>query len=218
MSFRPPDVRHLPLPVVLEDERFVVVNKPSGLLSVPAKDPSVTDHVRARVLALYPHASGPMSVHRLDMETSGLLVLALDREAHRELSIQFQERRVKKTYRALLERPPSSVEGVVELPLRLDPDRRPYQVVDRTQGRNAKTRYRLLDPDAARVELRPLTGRTHQLRVHCASPEDLASPIRGDRLYGDVDTAPRLMLHARRLVFEHPTTFARIDVEAPEPF
>lgn len=220
MAFRPPDLSSVPLPVILEDPRFVVVDKPAGLLSVPAKDLTITDNVRARIAARYPHARGPLSVHRLDMETSGLLLLALDPEAHRDLSTQFQERLVKKTYVALVDGAVEPDEGAIDLPLRLDPERRPLQIVDPIYGRPAKTYFRVIErrPTQTRLMLEPATGRTHQLRVHCAHPEGLGHPILGDRLYGDPGSAPRLMLHARRLVFEHPTTYQRVAVERPEPF
>lgn len=211
----------MPLPVIYEDPRFVVVDKPSGLLSVPAKDPTITDHVRNRVARLYPAATGPLSVHRLDMETSGLLIVALDAAAHRDLSIQFQERRVEKTYVAVVAGAVSAAEGRVDLPHRLDPERRPLQVVDLVHGKPAATRWRRLaveEPARTRLELRPETGRTHQLRVHCAHPQGLGHPILGDRLYGDPASAPRLLLHARKLAFEHPETYARVEVEVPEPF
>ena len=210
----------MPLPVVHEDARFVVVDKPSGLLSVPAKDPDITDNVRSRVARLFPHASGPMSVHRLDMETSGLLIVALDPEAHRDLSLQFQERRVKKVYVAVVDGAVPDGEGRIDLPHRLDPDRRPLQVVDRVHGKAAQTDWVRLeaDRDRTRLELHPRTGRTHQLRVHCAHPEGLGHPILGDRLYGVAESAPRLLLHARKLAFEHPETYTPVVVEVPEPF
>lgn len=218
MTFRPPDLRDVPLPYVHVDPRFVVVDKPSGLLSVPAKDPTILDHVKARVKTDFPQATGPMSVHRLDMETSGLLLVALDPEAHRDLSLQFSERRVDKRYAALVAGGLVGERGRVDLPLRLDPDRRPLQVVDPDRGRAAVTEYavRCRRPEATLLALRPLTGRTHQLRVHCA--HGLGCPILGDRLYGDPSSAPRLMLHAERLSFEHPTTYARVEVESPAPF
>ena len=220
MSYRPPDLRHVPLPIVWEDSRLVVVDKPSGLLSVPAKDPTITDNVRARIAAQYPEASGPMSVHRLDMETSGLLIVALDAAAHRDLSMQFQNRVVRKIYVARLSSPLDTQEGMINLPLRSDIERRPLQIVDTENGRPARTQWRLIKNEhhSARIELSPETGRTHQLRVHCAHPKGLNRPILGDRLYGDPKSAPRLLLHARKLSFEHPTTYARIQVEAHEPF
>lgn len=206
--------------MVYEDDRFVVVDKPSGLLSVPAKDPAVTDHVRSRVARLFPRATGPMSVHRLDMETSGLLIVALDPAAHRDLSLQFQERRVDKTYVALVDGAVPDRAGRIDLPHRLDPDRRPLQVVDRVHGKAARTDWVRLgvESGSTRLELRPQTGRTHQLRIHCAHPEGLGHPILGDRLYGVAESAPRLLLHARRLAFEHPETYAPVVVEVPEPF
>lgn len=218
--FRPPDLSHLPLPVVYEDERLVVVDKPSGLLSVPAKDPSIVDNVRARVARLYPKATGPLSVHRLDMETSGLLLLALDPAAHRDLSRQFQDRIVEKQYAAVVAGEVKEEQGLVDLPMRLDVERRPYQIVDHSDGRPARTIYRVVErgEGCTRLILEPQTGRTHQLRVHCAHPDGLGHPILGDRLYGDETSAVRLMLHARALAFEHPTTLRRMAVESPEPF
>lgn len=220
MSFRPPDLSHVPLPVVLEDERFVVIDKPSGLLSVPAKDPTIKDNVRARIAAQYPHASGPISVHRLDMETSGLMILALDPQAHRDLSIQFQDRVVSKTYIARLTGLVLESEGVINLPLRVDIENRPLQMVDHQFGKASMTVWKRLahEQGTTRLQLEPKTGRTHQLRVHCAHPEGLSHPILGDRLYGSESSAPRLMLHARMLSFEHPTTYKRVTVEVPEPF
>lgn len=218
MSFRPPDLSHVPLPILLEDPRFVVVDKPSGLLSVPAKDPTVTDHVQSRVRRRYPSAEGPISVHRLDMETSGVLVCALDADAHRDLSIQFQDKVVKKRYLAEVDGVVPGDEGRIELPIRLDVDRRPYQIVDPVHGRAASTAWRVLSRrgGSTRLELTPLTGRTHQLRVHCAS--GLGCPILGDRLYGDPSTADRLRLHASWLRFEHPSTYQPVEVTAPAPF
>ncbi len=196
----------------------MVVDKPSGLLSVPAKDPTITDHVRARIAALYPRASGPLTVHRLDMETSGVMVLALDPEAHRHLCRQFQDREVEKTYEAVLVGEVDRESGCIDLPIRLDPDRRPLQVVDPALGRPATTAWRVIDraPGRTRIEFFPRTGRTHQLRVHAA--EGLGCPIAGDRLYGDPSTAPRLLLHARRLRFVDPTSDEPRSVESRAPF
>lgn len=180
---------------------FVVVSKPAGLLSVPGKDrlPSVYDIMRRR----YPQAQGPMMVHRLDMDTSGLLVVALTDEAYHRLQQLFADRLVTKTYLALLERPMQpGRQGTIDLPLTLDPDHRPCRKVDEQHGQPALTHYRVLDnvDSHALVQLTPHTGRTHQLRVHCAHHRGLDNPIVGDRLYGT--PAGKLMLHAARLCFD----------------
>jgi tRNA pseudouridine32 synthase/23S rRNA pseudouridine746 synthase len=205
------------LRIVLAAERFVVADKPSGMLSVPGKGPEKQDCVASRVRARFPGATGPLIVHRLDMETSGLLVLGLDAEAQRELSGQFERRETQKRYIALLEGSVAQDQGEITLPIRLDVDRRPYQIVDHEQGREAVTRYRVLsrEIDRTRVEFTPLTGRTHQLRVHAAS--GLSCPIVGDVLYGR-DSGERLMLHASWLAFVDPGTGRRVEVESPGPF
>jgi tRNA pseudouridine32 synthase/23S rRNA pseudouridine746 synthase len=205
------------LRIVLAAERFVVVDKPSGMLSVPGKGPEKQDCVASRVRARFPRATGPLIVHRLDMETSGLLVLGLDAEAQRELSGQFERRETQKRYIALLEGSVAQDQGEITLPIRLDVGRRPYQIVDHDQGREAVTRYSVLsrEIDRTRVEFTPLTGRTHQLRVHAAS--GLSCPIVGDVLYGR-DNGERLMLHASWLAFVDPGTGRRVEVESPAPF
>lgn len=189
------------LHILYEDPEMLVVSKPAGMLSVAGKDerPSVESLLRAR----YPEACGPMIVHRLDMDTSGLMVVALTEECYHRLQELFLKRQVEKTYIALLEHPmPVGEEGEISLPLRPDLDDRPRQMVDDIHGRRAVTRYRVLGEQEghALVELHPLTGRTHQLRVHCAHCRGLANPIVGDRLYGT--PSRRLMLHAARLAFE----------------
>lgn len=191
------------------DSSIVVVRKPEGMLSVPGKDglPSVLDLLRQQ----FPLAAGPLLVHRLDMDTSGLLVAALTEEAHRHLQRQFLMREVEKTYVAILEKPlPVGQSGEISLPLRPDIDDRPRQMVDYEHGKSALTQYRVTDCNNghARIELHPLSGRTHQLRVHCAHPLGLDNPIVGDRLYGH--TAQRLMLHAQELTFTHPTSGERM--------
>lgn len=191
------------------DSSIVVVRKPEGMLSVPGKDglPSVLDLLRQQ----FPLAAGPLLVHRLDMDTSGLLVAALTEEAHRHLQRQFLMREVEKTYVAILEKPlPVGQSGEISLPLRPDIDDRPRQMVDYEHGKSALTRYHVTDCSNghARIELHPLSGRTHQLRVHCAHPLGLDNPIVGDRLYGH--TAQRLMLHAQELAFTHPTSGERM--------
>ena len=191
------------------DSSIVVVRKPEGMLSVPGKDglPSVLDLLRQQ----FPLAAGPLLVHRLDMDTSGLLVAALTEEAHRHLQRQFLMREVEKTYVAILEKPlPVGQSGEISLPLRPDIDDRPRQMVDYEHGKSALTQYRVTDCNNghARIELHPLSGRTHQLRVHCAHPLGLDNPIVGDRLYGH--TARRLMLHAQELTLTHPTSGERM--------
>lgn len=187
--------------ILYESDSMVVVSKPAGMLSVLGKDdlPSVQSLLRAR----FPEARGPMIVHRLDMDTSGLMVVALTEECYHRLQSLFLHRQVQKTYIALLEHPmPVGAEGEINLPLRPDVDDRPRQMVDNVHGRRAVTHYRVLGEHQghALVELHPLTGRTHQLRVHCAHSRGLANPIVGDRLYGT--PGQRLMLHAARLAFE----------------
>lgn len=204
--------------------RWVVVDKPSGMLSVPGKGEDKQDCVAARVRAAVARPgmeAGPLIVHRLDMDTSGLMVLGLDPEAQRGLSRQFEDRSVAKAYIALVLGTPSVESGIIDAPMRLDVGRRPYQVIDHQQGRPALTRWRLLsiETDRARLQLEPETGRTHQLRVHCAF---MGHPIIGDVLYGpQPETAasgPRLMLHAARLEFDDPTDRRRVRVASPPPF
>jgi len=217
-----------PLRVVHETPRFVVVDKPSGLLSVPGRSPEKSDCVRARVAEMYPRATGPMTVHRLDLETSGLLVLALDPAAHRELSLQFEKRRVRKRYIALVEGDPGSgdsihtesAHGKIRLPLSKDWPNRPRQKVDFEQGKPAVTRFRVLKRfgHATRVELVPITGRSHQLRVHAAHELGLGAPIVGDPLYGDASLAPRMMLHATRLELTDPGSGEPVVIESEAPF
>ncbi len=195
--------------VVGRGQRWVVVDKPYGLLSVPGRGEDKSDCVEARVRAMFPEASGPLSVHRLDMETSGLMVFALSRPAHAKLSRQFEQRKTGKGYSALLAGEVEGDEGEVDLPLIVDWPNRPRQHVNFELGKPARTLWRVIAREAGRtrVELRPLTGRTHQLRVHAAAARSaggLGAPILGDLLYGDSSSAPRLMLHASHLAFWEP--------------
>lgn len=169
---------------------------------------------------MFPDATGPLTIHRLDMDTSGLIVVALDPETQRAISMQFEARKVEKTYVALLAGEVAGESGTIDEPLRTDIDNRPYQVIDHTHGRPARTDWRVLgrEIDRTRVEFNPRTGRTHQLRVHAAHRRGLNCPILGDRLYGDKDSAPRLMLHATSLSFIDPETDRRIDFVSPVPF
>jgi tRNA pseudouridine32 synthase / 23S rRNA pseudouridine746 synthase len=207
--------------VVLHHEAsFAVIDKPAGLLSCPGKGAEKRDSVQTRVPEIFPHASGPILVHRLDQPTSGVMVVALNPAAHRALRAQFDARRTAKTYVAELVGEVAGDEGTIELPFRVDLDNRPYQIHDPIHGKVGTTRWRVIArrPGGARVEFRPETGRTHQLRVHAAHPLGLGCPIAGDRLYGDPAAAPRLLLHAYRLEFDHPETGARQVFESPAPF
>lgn len=203
------------LDIVYRDDSILAVDKPSGVPSVPGLDgrKSVQEKLSEAGLEAIP-------VHRLDMDTSGVLLFALNEDAAASLRQQFQEHSVKKTYIAVLETvgeiPP---EGVIELPLSPDYDERPRQKVDRAAGKPSVTHYRVIGRSAGlcRVELHPLTGRTHQLRVHCAHSDGLGSPILGDRLYGS-PSAPRLHLHASSIVFRHPVTGEETEISCPERF
>lgn len=216
--YRPRDVAPDELEVLHEDERLAVVNKPEGLLSVPGTDASVTDSVLARVKARWPNATGPLLVHRLDVETSGLLLVALDHEAFVHLQAQFIERTIFKRYVAVLDGTLERDEGRIELPLRVDLEQRPRQVVDFELGKPAATSFRVLERSLGRtrVELIPHTGRTHQLRVHAAHRLGLGLPIVGDRLYGRPER--RLLLHAEHLRFVHPGSGETLAQSSNAPF
>ena len=211
------------LETVYEDEYLLVVNKPAGMLSVPGKtgQASVLSILQER----YPDATGPLLVHRLDMDTSGLLLAAKDKDIHTLLQKQFEGRSVKKRYVALLDGIPHGKEpkGFIRLPLRPDFDNRPLQLVDFEYGKPAVTRYELLPPSQGgqgglltRIALYPETGRTHQLRVHAAHPDGLDCPIVGDPLYGR--PSDRLYLHAEALEFRHPVTNQRMYITKEAPF
>lgn len=212
-----------PLNVVYTAADFAVIDKPAGLRSVPGRGPEAEDSVETRARSLWPEAEGPISVHRLDIETSGLLVIGLTRVAHSKLSRQFMHRKVGKTYAALLDGDPPADEGAVDLPLIVDWPNRPRQMVCHDRGKPARTLYRVSDrrDGVTRVEFRPMTGRTHQLRVHAATPRSrggLGCPILGDTLYGDPASAARLMLHADLLAFWAPDGSAWLKHRSPAPF
>lgn len=215
----PPDVW---LDVVYADDDVAVIDKPSGLLSCPGRDPSLFDSVQTRVPLVFPAATGSILAHRLDQPTSGLLVVGLHAAAHRALRLQFEARTVEKVYEAILVGLVRDDAGVIRLPFRLDVERRPYQIYDEVFGKLGVTRFEVLhrDVEAGRTRVRfvPETGRTHQLRTHAAHALGLDCPIAGDALYGDPSTAPRLLLHARMLAFDHPITGVRLTFERPPPF
>jgi tRNA pseudouridine32 synthase/23S rRNA pseudouridine746 synthase len=208
------------LTLVHVEATFAIVDKPSGLLSCPGRDPSLYDSVQTRVPVVLPTAHGSILVHRLDQATSGLMVVALDPETHRSLRRQFDARSVEKRYEAELIGEVRGDAGTIELPFRLDVDRRPHQIHDPVHGKIGITDWEVVSrsPGRTRIGFRPRTGRTHQLRVHAAHPLGLGCPIAGDALYGDATSAPRLLLHARTLAFDHPISGARITFESAVPF
>jgi len=203
------------LEIVYEDDWFLVVNKPSGLRSVPGVD--IQDSVYSRLKAALVTIE-PLMVHRLDMGTSGLLVVAKKRESHKHIQKQFLNRTVSKRYTALLSKVIDGEEGEIDLPLCADLFNRPRQLVCFTTGKKSVTRWKKIVTQEAmtKVHFWPLTGRTHQLRMHAAHELGLNAPIVGDDLYGT--GAERLYLHAGQLAFVHPATKERISFEAAEDF
>ncbi|WP_253895335.1 RluA family pseudouridine synthase [Corallococcus exercitus] len=216
--FVPPPAPTPELSIVFEDAWLVVIDKPCGLLSVPGRDASLLDSVLTRLRARYPHATGPLLAHRLDLDTSGLLVAALDSRTHASLQRQFLHRDVAKHYVALIDGPVQGDAGTITLPLRVDLDDRPRQIVDPVHGKPAVTDWEVLRREAGhtRVAFHPRTGRTHQLRVHAAHPQGLGAPIVGDPLYGHAGL--RLHLHAETLSFTHPATGQRVSFTRAAPF
>ncbi|QLE42109.1 RluA family pseudouridine synthase [Nostoc sp. C052] len=208
------------LPIIYEDEWLIAVNKPAGLLSVPGRYRDRQDSVLSRFGHLLPDGMSLASVHRLDQETSGILLLARDRQTHRQLSQQFQQRQVHKVYEAILSGVVTVEQGVIDLPLWGDPENRPYQKVDWQHGKPSLTHFQVMarEKDYTRLEFTPLTGRTHQLRVHAADVRGLGIAILGDRLYGCCAVASRLHLHARELRFKHPQLEKTLHLQAITPF
>ena len=193
------------LEIVYEDPWLSVINKPAGMLSVPGKEDAVS--VYSLMREQYPEADGPLTVHRLDMATSGLMLIAKTKRVHQNLQAQFKNRLVRKRYVALLEGIVPKDKGMVDLPLCLNPLDRPRQMVHTEHGKPAITDYQVLerlDGKRTRIAFYPRTGRTHQLRIHAAHPLGLHCPIIGDELYGK--KAERLYLHAEYLEFTHPIT------------
>ncbi|MBK7901239.1 MAG: RluA family pseudouridine synthase [Betaproteobacteria bacterium] len=201
-------------PLVYLDHDLAIAVKPSGLLSAPGRGADKADCLIARLHRLHPEL---LLVHRLDMDTSGLLILARHPQAQRELSRLFRERQVHKRYEAVVSGRVAADQGEIDLPLICDWPRRPRQKVDIATGKPSQTRFRVLRryaaPPTTRLELEPVTGRSHQLRVHCLA---LGHPIVGDPLYGTA--AARLLLHASRLAFPHPCSGGALDFESTPPF
>lgn len=223
---------------------FIVIDKPSGLLAVPGIGEHKADCARSRVAAMEPDATGSMTCHRLDLSTSGLMIMALDPVTHKVLSQQFERRQIKKRYVALVEGHVQREAGLIDVPMRKDMDAAPCQLVDWDRGKASTTEFvvqaheQRAGRDVTRVVLNPRTGRTHQLRVHCAHPRiktageppsdarraGFGTPIIGDELYGDgadetkPGGAPRLMLHAALLTIFHPHAWTRMSFRSPPPF
>ena len=209
-------IKNTPLEIVYEDEWLIIINKPAGLLSVPGKD--TEDSVYTRLRIMYPEATGPVIVHRLDMDTSGLLLAAKTMETYKELQKQFEKSTVKKRYTAILNGTLHADNGTIVLPLYPDFSNRPQQTVNHEYGKVAITKYKVIErkDGKTRVNFYPQTGRTHQLRVHSAHPEGLNLPISGDQLYGTPDK--RLYLHAAELEFIHPVTGKTVKICKESPF
>jgi tRNA pseudouridine32 synthase/23S rRNA pseudouridine746 synthase len=215
--FRPDNEQ--PPSVVYEDECLIAVDKPAGLLSVPGRYHDRQDSILTRLRHCLPNGMALMPVHRLDQETSGILLAAKDKPTYRRLNQQFQQRTVHKVYTAILAGSVLQEQGVIELPLWGDPGDRPYQKVDWQHGKPSVTRFQVVAQaeDWTRLEFFPVTGRTHQIRVHAANPQGLGVPILGDRLYGCSAAADRLHLHARELFLEHPQS-SLLHLKSEPPF
>lgn len=204
--------------ILHQDPAFLIVNKPTLLLSVPGRAEDNKDCLITRLQENgYPEAR---IVHRLDWETSGLLVIARNPDAHRELSRQFHDRETEKAYIALCWGQPATDSGHIDLPLRYDPPNKPRHIVDHELGKHAQTFWRVLERhnNHCRVELTPITGRSHQLRVHMLA---IGHPLLGDRLYANeqaLQACPRLALHAALLTISHPESGERLTFECPSPF
>lgn len=214
-DYRPPKKPYLD--ILYRDEAVVVLNKQSGLLSVPGKPLAHRDCLESRVQTVLPEA---LIVHRLDRPTSGLIVMAFGADNHRALSIAFQDRKTEKTYVAEVFGKVVGDEGIVDEPLATDWERRPMQCIDYERGRPSQTKWSVLERSDrfTRLRLTPITGRSHQLRVHM---QHLGHPILGDDFYAKgpaLDASDRLLLHAERLAFAHPATGEWCTFEAPAPF
>lgn len=202
------------LDVIHRDNDVLVVNKPSGLLSVPGKGRDLADCLEARVQSVFP---GALTVHRLDRDTSGVFIMAMNAGAQRHLGLQFERRHLAKSYQAIVSGRVKPDKGEIDLPLIADWPNRPLQKVCHNTGKPAFTRWRVISrcDTSTRLELSPHTGRSHQLRVHL---KELGHPILGDPLYGDASSAQRLMLHAHTLIVHHPTGGQRKTFVAELPF
>lgn len=199
--------------IIYQDEYFIAINKPGGLLSVPGLGGANQDSVATRMMAMNSEAK---IVHRLDCLTSGIMLLAIGIEAQRELSRQFHDRKIDKQYIAIVHGVLSQQQGVIDIPMRGDPDDRPRQIVDYKQGKASTTQWSVLsvDDNRTRLLLKPVTGRTHQLRVHCSA---IGHTIVGDTLYGDEKEKQegRMLLHAETISLFHPATGEAMTLTVP---
>jgi len=214
------DKKNHSLSIIHRESTFVIVDKPGGLLAVPGRGPHKQDCVVNRAKQMIPEMISQPAVHRLDLPTSGLMLLAIDQATHTALSRQFEQRLVKKRYVALLDGIIKKDQGIIELPFRLDPDHRPLQIHDPIRGKIGISHWKRLavEKERTRVEFRPVTGRTHQLRIHAAHPLGLGTPIVGDFLYGTGKDGDPMYLHACFLEFTHPQTGQRISFSSQIPF
>ena len=212
-EYNPPDV---PLTILHEDAEVLLVDKPEGLLSVPGKGPHLADCLLTRIQAAFPDA---LLVHRLDRDTSGVMIFALTKHAQRHLGLQFEKRMTRKTYVARVWGVPSEPSGEIDLPLIVDWPNRPLQHVCHEHGKPAQTEWKMIknDGQTARIRLHPRTGRSHQLRVHMLA---LGHPILGDPFYatGAALAYPRMMLHSEELRFKHPQGGKSVKVRSAAPF
>ena len=198
----------LDIDIIYEDQYIVAINKPAGVLTVPGKNKQYSIYEWAK--NKYPNADGPLIVHRLDMDTSGILIIAKNKTIHKLLQEQFTSRVVSKRYVAIIEFANIADEGVISLPLCCDPTDRPRQMVNDKHGKEAVTHYKIVQRynDRIKIAFYPITGRTHQLRVHAAHPHGLNAPIIGDNLYGTKNV--RLFLHAERICFNPPLPMEKL--------
>ncbi len=208
-----------PLNIVYQDNYLLVLDKPSGLLSVPGKAPELADCLESRAKDAFPEA---LLIHRLDMDTSGLFIMAMNKDVQGNLGKQFERRKVSKTYVALSDGLAEEDEGVIDLPLRCDWPNRPLQMVCFEHGKPSQTHWKALErneqANTTRFELKPITGRSHQLRVHL---KEIGHPILGDPFYAPEDlqkAAQRLLLHAHTLTIHHPEDGRLITFESDLPF
>ena len=202
------------------DAAMIVVDKPGGLLSVPGRGPDKQDCVVNRIRNMFPGCPSHPAVHRLDMYTSGIMVLARTREAQRNLAIQFEKKIPQKRYTAVLDGIVRARQGSITLQFRVDINNRPYQIFDPLNGKEGTTQWRTIafENGRTRVEFRPLSGRTHQLRLHAAHEFGLGTPIVGDSLYGNGREGEQMMLHATSLTLNHPVASHSQTFFSPAPF